>query len=147
MAEQKKKTKEQRRARRKTMEPKPISKELLEAQVRIAALERVLIPVARRSLKYALPAKNRPETMVTLTMRAGDLKELREVVAGNKERNHEEYPDFVTIARHTIEDFGNALLTPGVLAHEFDIAFEAGYEHRRGEDLAIAQGKEVDRDD
>ncbi len=146
MAEQKKKTKEQRRARRKILEPKPVSKELLEAQVRIANLERVLIPIARASLRFAVAARGRPEQRVAISVRAGDLKELREVVAGNKHRSHEDYPDFTTIARHTIEDLGTDLLEVGALAHEFDIAFEAGYEHRRCEDLAIVQGEDVERD-
>lgn len=152
MAEQKKRTKEQRKARRKAMESSPLKKivELektkLALESRIADLEAVLSPLVWQLNRYAIAMKGaRPDQTVTLTHRVGFLRKMREVLANNRHKPQvKNYPEFETIARHTIEDFGKSLLDIGTLADEMRIAYEAGYEHRRSEELARAHGERVD---
>jgi hypothetical protein len=163
MATQKKKTKEQRKARRKVMEKptdamrvrhikelKEKNKDLeiakLEREVRIAALEAVLSPIVWQSNRFAITMKSAlPDQTVKLTHRVQFLRKVREVLANNRPKPQEEdYPDFHETARHTIEDLGNELLVVGVLAEEMQIAYEAGYEHRRAQELARLKGRKVD---
>lgn len=167
MSTQKKRTKEQRKARRKTQEKPPIAraagnlmvqtinrqaveiaeleKKKLALKVRIAELEAMLSPIVWQANRFALAMKNAsPNQTVSLTHRVEFLRKAREVLANNPPGKKKDYPDFTTIARHTIEDLGKSLLDIGTLAEEFDRAYEAGYEHRRSIELARLNGEKVD---
>lgn len=152
MAVQKNKTKEQRRARRKVMEPGPKTKriaqleqEKLALEVRVGELEACLSPIVQQSLRFSIALQgDRDERKAAINIRLKDLKKIRLVLANNGTRPKKDYPDFATIVRHTIEDLGNGLLVIGVLADEMQIAYEAGYEHRRSEELGRARGEKVD---
>ncbi len=152
MAEQKKRTKEQRKARRKVMEPSTLKKKIeqletekLALEVRIGELEACYAPIVHQSLRFASAFLGvNDERKASISIRLKDLKKLRQVVSGATTRSKDDYPDFATTARHTIQDLGSSLLDIGTLAEEMQIAYEAGYEHRRTQELARARGEQVD---
>src|ERR1700761_3262461 len=110
-------------------------------KVRIAELEAVLVPIVRRSLRFALALKGSPsERLVNLSLRSETLKKAREVLSSGPKKFKDDQPDFPTIARHTIEDLGKNLLDITTLANEMEIAYESGYEFRRSVELGIQQG-------
>lgn len=151
MAEQKKKTKEQRKARRKTMEPSPLKKKVAELEtnklaleVRIADLEACLSPIVGQSLRFATALEGEHDKRTAaINIRLLDLKKMRTVLANNGTRPKKDYPDFQDIAVETIRSVGDELLNAGPLAFELGLAYEAGYEHRRSEELARTQRRKA----